>query len=150
VKKILIGCGGVLAVLVVVAAGAFFWWEKTGGPERLKAWGTNLQAEGKALGTSKGDVACVDESVARLRACGGSICRGSVLLFTMPCLGSSEQTKELCDPFPERQTFEKTDWAKRYCATKGYSQETCAFLLPSLWSHCRASLYRVAASTAAK
>jgi hypothetical protein len=149
VKKVLTGCAVGLVLLVVVVAGAFLWWQRTGGPGRLKAWGTHLQAEGSALGSSKGDVACVDESIARMGACSGTICRGAVAaLFAASCLGHSERTKELCESVPDQQNVAKTDWAKQYCAGRGTPEHTCMLLMSYIWSHCRADMHRAAGPAA--
>lgn len=145
----LIGGFAVFGVISFVGIGALFWWIETGEADRLAAEGNRLRAEGTALGVSEGDRACVAESAKRINACPGSMCQGSVVAaFTASCFYHSDRTPGLCNEFPDRETVEGTDWSSRYCDREGYEEDMCWILVPYIWSHCRADMYRGAGGMA--
>ena len=130
----------ILVVMVGLAFSAGFflvrWFKSYTGD--MQAEIRKGSAEGTAFGRGRDPDACVDETFARLKRCGGMMCEMNARFFLVKCTESSNVPADFCRPVPKVNEFIATSrWAARECARHGRSgDQQCMRVINALQVYC--------------
>lgn len=141
----LIGCGGVIVLLVLLTAGAGFWFRSN--RDEFEASGAVAVREGARFGLRADEAGCLAEGerrAAEASGFGGAFSAGG---FVRSCLEFSRPTDGFCDNVPPATSIRRSiAWQQERC--KG--DRGCAAVIGLVQSYCTEGRpKRIAADTLA-
>jgi hypothetical protein len=139
VKVLLILAAG-FGVFIVLAVGAgAMWWKAN--KTHLMEGGSKAMAEGRAFGTSRADVACVDEAFRRLEIGSGFTGEVTNKLFLSSCLKAAGPTPGFCDNVPEMsEIMSSVKWSLTTCTARHRANnQPCSRLVQEIQKHCHST-----------
>jgi hypothetical protein len=110
----LIGCGGVILLVIVGVVAMSFWWKRNRGG--IEAEAVVAAREGARYGVSHDEAACFEQ--AKQRAGGSMSVAGSfsVGAYMRSCLEFSRQSPAFCDDVPPQTALRRTiEWQSARC-----------------------------------
>jgi hypothetical protein len=130
-KWTLVGCGGLLLLVLIAALVAGLWWRQNSGP--IRAGMEAATDSGRAYAANVDQAACVAEGRQRAEENGGI--RQAVVnrLFVSACLEEAAPSPGLCDAVPSSSGIvESTRWQRRECG----DNQGCIVALQALQEFC--------------
>lgn len=117
-KFALIGCGALVAVLVVILAAGGIWWNRNRGA--LEEGALTAAREGARFGMVRDEAACFDEG--KRRATESTSFQGTFTVgaFVRACMEYSRPTPGFCDNVPPPTSIGRTAaWQSQRCGDNG-------------------------------
>lgn len=114
-----------LVLILGVATCTFvgYRWIKSHSGELL-ADAKKTKAEATEFGRGRDANACVDETFARLKQCGGIVCEVKGRVFLQDCLAVAERPADFCAAVPKRGEIMATaQWTLAECARRGRAND---------------------------
>ena len=138
--KILLGIAGVFVLLIGAAVWKGYSWWQAHGKEYVAAIDA-AQHDGKTLGRSADNAACVKGAIDRFGSDTTAIGLVSGVLFTQSCLPESKLTAGFCDgvPTPRDRTAAR-EWARKKCDDLAVaSSRNCMAIVAAVPGFCHLS-----------
>lgn len=113
-KFALIGCGALLALVVIAVVGMGIWWKRNGGD--LEEGAMAAARDGARFGLVRDEAACFDEGKRRVAAASTFQSTFTVGAFVRSCMEFSRPTPGFCDNVPPATSIGKSAaWQSQRC-----------------------------------
>ncbi len=135
VKVILV----LFAILIVVAAAVSFVTVRrlSAGKARLVEERAEFRREGREFGRGKAPVACIDESISRLRSAAGFPGEVKAKLFLEGCLSSASSEAAFCESIPRSHEAAAGEWTMNECRRRDAAEiPRCSRVLQEVVRYC--------------
>lgn len=144
-KIVLICLGAFFLFIAALAGGGYYWWKSNG--DALIADARAIEQEGTKFAAGKDDLACVDESITRVK--GGAMFVGGLRaqFFLTGCLRAARRVNGFCDGVPgPDEVLRSISWNQQRTSDYGLGPSEAPFIIQTIQRFCASASVKSAAA----